>query len=389
MEEIAQKSYDVPWQEERYKVSSPKLWRWLTQYRKHGFFGLIPRVRSDKATSKAIDLILSERIIGIKKADPEISIPLLISSLEDSNETPKGKLKHSTVHRLLQQHGLSGRPGKDRGHKTQRLPYKYEFPMDLWVGDVMHSRHLIHDRKVYLMAWIDNATRAIMHAEYGYSEGALSLLSSLSQAIKVLGICKRIYVDHGSGYVDGRFVRTCAHLGIHLMYAPVRDGAAKGCIERWFSGLRSSFEPYLKTSDLETLETLNSMLWRWIDSTYHTREHAALEGKSPWQCFMEKLPLIDHRRIDSQFDFIALWRTRETRTVRRDGTVSLNGHQLEIPPTVSRNQVELRFMEEDLPNGVEIWEADRYLGIATPVNREANTHRRRWRPRSSETTGKP
>ena len=384
MQEIAERFYQVSWQAGNYRVSIATLRRWLAKYRNNGFSGLTPGDRRDRNISKAIEPILSDRIIALKKSSPEMSIPILISSLEDAKEVAKGKLKHSTVHRLLQRHGLSGRPGRDRGHKKQRLPYKYGFPMDLWVGDVMHSRHLVQERKVYLMAWMDNATRAIMHAEYGYSEGALSLLSSFSQAIKVRGICKRVYVDHGSGYVDGRFVRTCAHLGIHLMYAPVRDGAAKGCIERWFSSVRSSFEPYLKSSDLENLETLNSLLWRWIHSTYHTREHAALEGKSPWQVFMEKLPLIEHRRIDGNFDFMALWRTREQRTVRRDGTVSLNGHQLELPPVVSRYQVELRFMEEDLPNGVEVWEAGKYLGVATPVKLEENTHRRRWHPQPNQ-----
>jgi transposase InsO family protein len=381
MEELAARKYRVPWHEDSLDISESTLNRWLCIYKRRGFSGLMPADRSDKNMSKAIDTILLDRIIAIKKTHPEMSIPLLIRSLEDSGESPRGHLKHSTVHRLLQRHSLSGRPGRDKGKKRQRLPFKYAFPMDLWVGDVMHSRHPVQGRKVYLIAWMDNATRAIMYTEYRYSESALDILSTFSKALQVRGICKRVYVDHGSGYVDGRFVRTCAHLGIHLMYAPVKDGAAKGCIERFFLSLRSSFEQYLKPGDLATLEVLNSLLWRWIHSTYHTSVHAALEGKSPWQCFMEKLPLIEHRRIDRAFDFIELWRTREMRTVRRDGTVSLNGHQLEIPPTVSRNHVELRFLEEELPNGVEVWEADKYLGVATPVKLEENTHRRRWKPK--------
>ncbi|MGP8322275.1 MAG: DDE-type integrase/transposase/recombinase [Methanosarcinaceae archaeon] len=384
MKEISARSYRVSWQEKLLRISESSINRWLSLYRRHGFSGLKSSTRVDRHISKAIDPILSDRLIAIKKSNPEMSIPLLISTLEDFGEVPVGKLRHSTVHRFLQWHGLSGRLGKDKGLKRQRLPFKYAFPMDMWVGDVMHSRHSVQSRKVYLIAWMDNATRTIMHAEYRFSEGALSLLSTFRQALQIRGLCKKVYVDHGSGYIDGRFVRTCAHLGIHLMHAPVRDGAAKGCIERWFSHVRCSFEQYLKPDDIEALKDLNSLLWRWIHSMYHSKPHCGLEGNTPWQKYMELLPEIQHRRVEKDFDFEALWRTRESRTVRRDGTVSLHGYRLEIPPTVSRNKVELRFMKEELPNNVEVWESDKYLGTAIPVNLEANTRRRRWRPQSKQ-----
>lgn len=383
MKELSDREYFVSWQKGPYRVSQSSLKRWLSRYRRYGFSGLSPKQRLDKDISKSIGPILADRIIAVKKSDPGISIPLLISALEENGESSRGILKHSTVHRLLQRHGLSGRAGRDRGMNKQRLPYRYTYPMELWVGDVMHSRHPVMGRKVYLIAWMDNATRTIMHAEYQFSESALNILSTFRQALEVRGICKRVYVDHGSGYVDSRFARTCAHLGIHLMYAPVRDGAAKGCIERFFATLRSGFECYLTPDDLSSLESLNSMLWRWIHSTYHQKSHSGLSGDVPWQRFMNGLSQIDHRRVSPGFDFEALWKTRETRTVHRDGTVRLRGFCLEIPPTIQTNIVELRFMDEDLPHGVAIWEDDQCTGVATPVNLEGNTHRRRWHPQSN------
>ena len=321
----------------------------------------------------------------MKKSDPNISIPLLISSLEEDGEAPKGNLRHSTVRRLLQRHGLSGRPGRDKGWKPQRLPFRYSYPMEMWVGDVMHSRHPVSGRKAYLIAWMDNATRAIMHAEYRFSESALDILCTFRKALEVRGICKRVYVDHGSGYVDGRFVRTCAHLGIQPLYAPVRDGAAKGCIERFFGTLRSGFERYLQPSDLECLESINIMLWRWIYSTYHKTPHEGLKGSAPWERFMTLLPEIEHRRVPPGFDFAGLWKTRVTRRVHRDGTVRLKSHILEIPPAVKSNTVELRYLDEELPHGVEVWENGHNRGLATPVDLEGNACRRRWRPQSPKT----
>ena len=387
MKELARRRYDVSWEAQTIRVSTGSLKHWLGAYRKFGFDGLLPKVRRDKGTCKAIDPLLAGKIVAVKRATPTLSIPELIRSLEDVEEAVPGKLKHSTVHRLLQRHGLSGRPGLDPGHKRQRLPYRYPLPFDLWAGDVMHGRVEVCGHKVYLIAFIDSATRAIMHAAFAFDEGALSVLDVLKQALLVRGICRRLYVDHGSAFIDTRFARTCAHLGIQHLLAPVRDGAAKGSIERFFARFRSQFERYLQPEDLEDLGTLNSLLWRWIHSTYHQTPHSGIDGEKPWLRFMRLLPQVEHRRVEPDFDFTALWRTRAKRTVRRDGTVSLNGHVLEVPPTVGRRRVELRYLDEELPEGVEVWLDEEKVGPACPVDLEANASRRRWRPKpSSEST---
>ena len=382
MEELTRGQYEVPWQKTPYKVTVSRLRRWLSAYRRRGLDGLRNRRRKDRGTAKAIDVLLVRRIVAIKKASRALSIPELIRSLEDAGEAVPGTLKHSTVHRLLAHHGLSGRPGKDPGVKGQRLPFAYPHPMDLWVGDVMHGRTLVGDRKVYLIVFLDDASRAVMHGAYTFDEGALSVLEVFRQALLVRGICLRLYVDHGSAYVDARFVRTCAHLGIHLMHAPVGDGAAKGLVERFFARLRDQFERYLQPQDLVDLGTLNSVLWRWIHSTYHQRPHHGLNGEAPWTRFLRLLPRAEHRRVAADFKFEPLWRSRQTRTVRRDGTVRLLGHWLEVPATVNRRTVELRFVPEKLPDDVQVWIGDKRLGPAAPVNVQANATRRRWKPKS-------
>lgn len=389
MQELSQREYHVSWQSSPLRVSIASLRRWLSKYRRSGFPGLKPKNRSDKDVTRAIDPIISDRIIAVKKSDPHISISVLISTLECMGEIPVGSIKHSTVHRLLQRHGLSGRPGRDKGMKKQRLPYRYRHPMELWVGDVMHSDYLVDGRKIYLVAWMDNATRAMMHAEYRFSESAMDILSTFKDALLVRGICQRVYVDHGSGYIDKRFARTCAHLGIHLMMAPVKDGAAKGCIERFFNTLRGQFEKHLKAGDLSSIETINSLLWRWIHSTYHQRSHKGLTGDTPWGRFMSLLPKIDHRRVKPDFDFLGLWKCRDNRVVHRDGTIRLKGHILEVPPTVTQKHIELRYLDESLPADVEVWENDQYIGPATHVNLQTNTRRRRWHPKSQKTKQSP
>ncbi len=388
LKEKCHKRYQVSWQEEPLKVTFASVKRWLSIYRKNGLKGLYPQERSDKGISRSMDPLLSKRILSIKKSDSHLSIPKMIRILEDQGEVEKGKLTKSSVHRLLQYHQLSSRSPSDVPEKNQRLPFRYPNPMDMWVGDVMHSRYKVQDRKVYLIAFMDNATRTIMHAAYDYSEGALNLLRVLKEALLVRGVCKRIYVDHGSGYVDTRFARVCAHVGAHLFYAPVRDGAAKGCIERWWRTVRADFEHYLQAKDLLDLDTLNSLLWRWIDSTYHTEIHSSLDGQSPWQRYMSLLPGIEHRRIDPDFDFESLWRVRDTRKVSGDGVVKLHGFKFEVPLTIMESHIELRFLEETFPNDVEAWVNNKCHGLVNKVDLEVNASRKRWKPKPIETPEK-
>jgi transposase InsO family protein len=384
MKKVAKRKHKFPVGVRETAITVSKLKSWLSAYNKGGIEALKPKIRSDKGICKAIEPPLIRKILEVKKATPSLSILELIRSLEDAEEAPVDLLKKSTVHRLLQNHNLSGRPGLDPGLKPQRLPFTYPMPLDLWIADVMHGRVLVLEQKVYLIAFLDCATRAVMHAAFAFDEGALSVLEVFRQALLTRGLCRRLYVDHGSAFVDSRMARTCAYLGIHHMLAPVGDGAAKGAIERFFGRVRRQFECYLQADDLTDLSTLNSLLWRWIHSTYHRTPHSGLNGDTPWSRFLRRLPETPHRRVPSDYDFVALWRTRAQRTIRNDGTVRLKGHVLEVPPTVTRRRIELRYLEEKLPEDVEVWSQGKLVGGAQPVDLEKNASRRRWRPTISK-----
>ena len=153
----------MPWQQQPYKVTATTIERCLSIYRRQGLAGLQTRQRSDAGGIRAIDTLLARRICAIKEQSRQSSIPVLIQALEYAGEAPIGLLKHSTVHRLLQRQGLSGRPGKDPGGKQQRLPFRASNPMDLWVGDVMHGRVSIGGQnRISLHLWITIHGRLFM-----------------------------------------------------------------------------------------------------------------------------------------------------------------------------------------------------------------------------------
>ncbi len=55
------------------------------------------------------------------------------------------------------------------------------------------------------------------------------------------GVPESLYVDNGSIYTCKEITQICARIGCLLCHAPIRDGAAKGKIERFFRTVRESF----------------------------------------------------------------------------------------------------------------------------------------------------
>jgi len=52
---------------------------------------------------------------------------------------------------------------------------------------------------------------------------------------------ERLYFDNGANYTSKAILQACLRLDIRLSHAPVRDGAAKGKIERFFRGFQDHF----------------------------------------------------------------------------------------------------------------------------------------------------
>ena len=73
------------------------------------------------------------------------------------------------------------------------------------------------------------------------------------------GLCEVLYVDNGSNYSSLEITQVCQRLGTILCHTPVRDGAAKGKIERFFRTVREVFlTRKLDLSSLDGIRALNA-----------------------------------------------------------------------------------------------------------------------------------
>jgi hypothetical protein len=69
-------------------------------------------------------------------------------------------------------------------------------------------------------------------------------------------------------------IRICARVGCLLAHTPLRDGAAKGKVERIFRTVREQF--LSRTLDHSSLEALNRQFTHWVEEHYNAQVHSIL-----------------------------------------------------------------------------------------------------------------
>ncbi|MEI6377361.1 MAG: integrase core domain-containing protein, partial [bacterium] len=152
------------------------------------------------------------------------------------------------------------------------------------------------------------------------------------------GVPKAVYVDNGSNYCSKEFAMICTRLATVLIHTPVRDGAAKGKIERFFRTVRDQFL-VRDLSHIRSLEQLNNEFTRWVEDTYHSREHSTL-GMKPIDRF--GLDLSRVRYLAASPFGSELFLLESTRKVRADNTFSFNATRYEAPRDLRNTTITIR-----------------------------------------------
>jgi len=110
------------------------------------------------------------------------------------------------------------------GAQQDRRRFAYQEAGQLWMSDVMFGPPVISDdgrrkKKTYLIAFIDDATRVIPHAQFAFAENTRSFLPVFKVALIKRGLPQRLLVDYGANYRSKHFSIVCAKLGVALIHA--------------------------------------------------------------------------------------------------------------------------------------------------------------------------
>lgn len=170
----------------RNRVAESTLRGWCRDYQRGGFDALKPKPRADSGEPRALRPALAEQLMQIKEENPTLPVRRVIEQARKENHIDEHEVVAvSTVHRLFQRLGLMTPQTGEAPNDRRR--FAFANAGQLWMSDVMHGPAVIdhqrRKRKTYLIAFIDDATRVITHAQFAFSENTQSFLPVFKQAL--------------------------------------------------------------------------------------------------------------------------------------------------------------------------------------------------------------
>lgn len=362
MREKCQRKWVIPFSA-RTRISKSSIYRWIRRYQNSGgkIESLYPVARTDVGKSRRLDQETIAIIVNARSEQPDVPVPLLLADLKRQYLVPQ-ITGLTTIYRLLHQHNLM-----DKTPTAQdRRKFEAQLPNDIWQSDVMHGPKVMVDqrlRKTYLIAFIDDHSRLIVHAAFYLSENLAAFMDAFEKALAKRGVPRKLYVDNGAAYRSRKLEFTCATLAIALIHARPYKPQGKGKIERFFRTVRSHFLPFART---RSLSELNQDLTHWLDTAYHQRKHSAT-AMTPFERFTRNLECIRQAPKDLKDYF----RKAVYRTVAKDRTISLENRLFEAPVVLIGKRV-LCLYHEDAPDRIEVMLNQQSYGFLVPVDLHIN-----------------
>lgn len=275
--------------------SKRSLERWLSNYRKYGESGLIPKSTRPKSNPNETLIRTRERIIELRK-ETRLCALKLSWKLEKENI----KIHKRTIGKIIKKEGLT------RKYRVKKIKYKY-VKVPLTVGelveiDVKYVPGKIRNKRYYQFTAIDCSTRWRYLKVYDQQSNT-NAIRFLKELINVTSFrIKAIKTDNGAiftnryvGYLKSSnplnprlhpFDIMCQKLNIiHYLIDPGKP-AQNGKVER---SHREDQEKFYERNRFKSLRDLEKKIRIWNDY-YNDLEHCGLGGKSP----NEMLKLLNH-----------------------------------------------------------------------------------------------
>ncbi len=361
---------------QRYQFTWRTISTWLYRYKKNGVVTLESKTRSDKHTQRKVGV--SELAEAINEVLPYLSqnkvgtIPksAVYRYLLEKNYFTRQQIAPTTFYRMVREHDLLTFETTEK----LRTAFAMQHANELWQGDTMHGPAIKQRdgklKKTFLIAFIDDASRLITHAEFFYRDNTDNMINAFRTALYKRGKPERLYFDNGSNYTAKEILQACVRLDIRLSHAPVRDGAAKGKIERFFRGFRDRF--LVMHTEFNSLEHLNQLTYDWIENHYNTQPHKGIQMK-PLDRFnldISRIRFLANDAFTEEVFFV-----EEDRKVSKVNVFSINNRKFECPVDLREKTIQVRYDRTSRDRFI-VYFNDHRMGEATPLNLYFNAHQK-------------
>jgi transposase InsO family protein len=259
-------------------VSKHTLYVWKKRFDELGPGGLMDQPRGGPKGSRLPELT-KRTILMLKQSNPEWGCQRISDMLLRGPALPASP---AAVARVLHEAGYEMEEVPTRPHPDKPRQFERAVSNQLWQTDLFTFMLKRQNRRVYLVAFMDDHSRFITGYGLYASQASALVLEVVRAAIGAYGPPQEILTDNGSQYITwrgkGAFTRELEKRGIRQIVASPHRPQTLGKIERFWGTL---WRECVETAVFLDMEDARRRIGHFIDYYNFQRPHQGIDGLVP------------------------------------------------------------------------------------------------------------
>jgi transposase InsO family protein len=259
-------------------LSKHTLYAWKKKFDQQGPAGLMEQPRGGPRGSRLHDLT-KRTILLLKTSNPSWGCQRISDMLLRGPALPASP---SAVARVLHEAGYEMEEVNTRPHPDHVRFFERAKPNQLWQTDLFTFILKRQNRRVYLVAFMDDHSRFLVGYGLHASQSSALVLEVLRAGITSYGTPEEILTDNGSQYVTWRgksaFSKELEKRGIRQVVAKPRRPQTLGKIERFWGTL---WRECLESAVFIDLGDAQRRIGLFMDHYNFQRPHRGADGLAP------------------------------------------------------------------------------------------------------------
>ena len=268
-------------------ISKHTLYAWKKKFDTQGPAGLMDQPRGGPPGSRLPELT-RRTILMLKQANPAWGCQKISDMLLRGPALPASA---AAVARALHEAGYELEEVPTRPHADHVRRFERARPNQLWQTDLFTFILKRQNRRVYLVAFLDDHSRFVVGYGLHASQSSALVLEVLRAALTCYGTPEEVLTDNGSQYVTWRgksaFTRELEKRGIKQVVAAPRRPQTLGKIERFWGTL---WRECVEAAVFVDLGDAQRRIGWFIDHYNFQRPHQGIDGLVPADRFFGAAP---------------------------------------------------------------------------------------------------
>jgi putative transposase len=328
----------------QFDISRKTGYKIFTRYKDCGIDGLTDRSRRPYRHANRLPFQIETLIVQLKKAHPSWGAPKIrekIRRLHSEVQLPA----ISTVHAVLDRHGLVTRGRRPRHHAEGTSLSKPTQPNDLWCADYKGEFMLADRRYCYPLTITDFASRYLLCCDALATNKEVYAFTVFERAFKDFGLPLAIRTDNGVPFAStsaffglSRLSVWWLRLGIAIERIKPGNPQQNGRHERMHLTLKKEATKPPAKNFLQQQAKFD----RFMECYNHERPHQALSMRYPGELYSTS-PRAYHGLSELEYPF-----HDRTITVTNCGRICLGGRKINLSHVFAGQNVGIKEVAEKI-----------------------------------------